>query len=1049
MALATRNLYLVLKARDEASRVLRGFGRELTRAGKLAQAENLRQRAAMALVRASEMELTGATAAEIEGQKHLARVLRQQATNLERAHRQTVRFANALHTAGSTLMTVGAGIAAVGAGSLAFLYSAVKVAAEYERQVRLTSTQVDGFSASLAELSAVGLRAAQDIAVPFETIQPALYNILSSTNANLQQAEVLLRGFAKTAVAGQVSIEDAAKGTIPILNSFNIPLEKVNDVLDIQFQLVRKGVGTYDDFSKVFGRVVPSATRAGQSFETVAAMLAYLTRNGLSAANASSSAARALDALSHPTAVKNMEQLGIAVRNAKGEFLPLEKVLENVRTHLNKLPNADRVAALTQVFKGAGGTIQARRFLEQVLLRPGELEEFIGFLGDMKDASGQFEAAYGQMSQSVAAQSELLRNKWKVLQETVGQFAIPIFLKMISTLQGILDWFNKLDPVTKKWLTQILAVVGVLGVVGGLILVVVGGLASMFAAIMTAGTAFFFLVGGIAALILILGGLTAAFLTAYQKSENFRNGIRAAHDQVVKLYNEAILPTAIAIKAAWDKYVVPALSRAWELIEQKVIPAYTKFSDMVFNKIIPAVKEVANWLKSGLGTAFKFIGWVITNVLVPAFEWILQYYHDHKESVDKVISALVYFGKWVAKIGLIIGAVFGVAIIGPIIAIILGFVAAIVGVGIAITSIIDGVTWLVQWIGTNVPKAWEYLVEKTKSAWHAIQDFFVGVWEGIANFFVGIWNKIVAFFTGAMDMVAKVWDYFWTTKIGGLVKAILNLVVAIVELAVTTISLAFAWLWHMVSTGWAFLWDYVSSKVSAVWTVVIAFLTAAWATIVEVATTVWGAVAKFFSDLWDKVSKAFTDKWHAILAFLAGAWFVIKTLAGAAWGAVWSVIGGWVNKVWDTVTGVWNKIKEFFGNAKSWLLEAGKNLIQGLIDGITNKINDVTDIIKDITKRVKDFFPHSPAKRGPLSGKGGMFYAGQTMVKQLHQGLASMNPALDAGASAAAMAGANSVVAAAPSAGRGDINQTFHITTQEISPRRHSAELGFALAGRL
>ena len=1049
MALATRNLYLVLKARDEASRVLRGFGRELTRAGKLAQAENLRQRAAQATLLASQMQLTGATAAEVQGQEQFARSLRTSAAQLERSHRQTVRLANAMHTVGSTLMTVGAGIAAIGAGSLAFLYSSVKVAQEYERQVRLTSTQVDGFSASLEQLSAVGLRAAQDIAVPFEEIQPALYNILSSTNANLQQAEVLLRGFAKTAVAGQVSIEAAAKGTIPILNAFNIPLERVNDILDIQFQLVRKGVGTYDEFSKVFGRVVPSATRAGQSFETVAAMLAYLTRNGLSAANASSSAARALDALSHPTAVKNMEQLGIAVRNAKGEFLPLEVVLRNVRDHLDKLPNADRVAALVDIFKGAGGTIQARRFLEQVLLRPGELEEFIGFLGDMRNASGQFENAYDSMSQTVAAQTELLRNKWKVLQESVGKFAIPIFLKLIGVFSGILDWFNKLDPATKKWITQIFAVVGVLGIVGGLILAVIGALASIFAAIMTAGAAFFYLIGGVIALIAVLGGLTAAFLTAWHKSENFRNAIGAMHDQLVKLYQEAVLPTAQAIKSAWDKYVAPALARAWELLDKKILPSYSKLSEVIFSKVLPAVKEITGWIKSGLAEAFKFVGWAIDHVFIPALEWVLKYYREHKESVDKVISALVWLGKWAAKLGLILTGALGVAVIGPIIAIILGFVAAIIGVGIAISAIVSGITWLVKWIGTNVPKAWDYLVTKTKSAWHAIQDFFVGVWQGIADFFVGIWNKIVGFFTGVMDTVAKTWDYFWKTKIGGLVKAVLDLVVALVNLALTTISLAFTWFWHMITTGWNFLWDYVSNKVSAAWTVIMAFLAAAWATIVAVAKTVWGAVADFFTFIWDKVSGEFISKWGMILAFLAGVWFVIKTLANAAWGAVWSVIGGWVTKVWDTVTGIWNKIKDFFGNAKTWLLEAGKNLIQGLIDGITNKIHEVTDVINEITRRVKDFFPHSPAKRGPLAGRGGMFYAGQTMVKQLQAGLASMSPALEAGAAGTATAGASALATGAPTAGRGDVHQTFNITTQEISPRRHSAELGFALAGRL
>jgi TP901 family phage tail tape measure protein len=1049
MALATRNLYLVLKARDEASRVLRGFGRELSRAGKLAQAENLRNRAAMAMLRASEMELTGATTAEIEAQKHLARTLRTQAQELERSHRQAVRLSNALHTVGSTLMTVGAGIAVAGAAGLAFLYSSVKVAQDYERQVRLTATQVDNFTASLDDLSAVGLRVAQNVAVPFEEIQPALYNILSSTNANLEQAEILLTGFAKTAVAGQVSIEDAARGTISIMNAFNIPLERVNDILDIQFQLVRKGVGTYEEFSKVFGRVVPSATRAHQSFATVAAMLAYLTRNGLSAAMASSAAARALDAMSHPTAIKNMEQLGIKVRDAAGNFLPLEQSLINVRKYLETLPTSGRVAALAEIFKGAGGTIQARRFLEQVLLRPGELEEFIGFLGDMNNASGAFEQAYGQMSNSVAAQSELLRNKWKVLQESVGKIVLPAFLGFIKGLQHILDWFNNLTPGAKKFVTMFILVGGAVGVVGGLVLLLLGALAGLFAAVMAAGASFFYLLGAVLLIVGAIGAFGAGLAIAIAKSKGFRDMLGSIRDRAMEMWNDAILPAALGIKNAFEKNILPPARKLWEVLDQQILPAWTRFYDALMTQVIPAVKEVASWVKDKLAFAFAFIGAIIKSVVIPALEFLAKYYKEHKETIDQIIGALIWFGKQLAKVAAIAIGIFAVAFGGPVIAIIAAFIGAILLIGAAVVGAVEGIKKLVNWVTENVPKAWSAVVEFTKSIWHSVEDFFVSLWGSIVGFFVGAWTKIVAAFQTAQDFIAARWNEFWNTKIGGLLKAVWGLILAIINLAWVSIQFVFLWGQRIITDAWNTTWNAVKTAVMAVWNFIFPYLKGIWDAIVSAFTTSWNAFVAGFMLVWSLVKNAAVTTWNALWGFLVMIWEAIRSAAVTSWNALYAAVKTPLTKAWELVVSIWNKIKDVFSGGGSWLFDAGKRLIQGLIDGITSMVNKVTDKINEIAKKIRDHFPFSPAKIGPLSGKGNLFNAGKNMVKQLQDGMNAMQPELAMSASGVA-GGARGAVLNSQQSGTGGapVQQVFNITTQEISPRRHAAQLGMALAGR-
>jgi TP901 family phage tail tape measure protein len=1050
MALATRNLYLVLKARDEASRVIRGFGRELTRAGRLAQAESLRNRAGLAAERAAYLAASGASQHDIDQQNLLARTLRRQAQELERAHRNAIRFSNALHTVGATLVTVGSGMAIGGAVGLAFLVSSVGVAKEYARQVSLTATQVDNFKASLEEIGAVGLRVAKTIAIPFEDIQPALYDILSSTNANLQQAEILLAGFAKTAVAGQVSIQDAARGTIPILNAFNIPLEQVNRILDIQFQLVRKGVGTYADFSAVFGRVVPSATRAGQSFETVAAMLAYLTRNGLSAAMASSSAARALDAMSNPTATKNMEALGIKVRDVAGNFLPLEESLKNLQKYLMALPNSKRIAALVDIFKGAGGTIQARRFLDQILLKPGELNEYIGFLGDMQNANGTFEAAYSQMSNTVAAQTTLMRNKWKVLQEAVGRAVTPAFVVLLTWVNKILDAFNNLSPATQRIIAIGILLASMFGVIAGGILVVVGLLASVVAAVVAAGASFFYLLGGVIALIGGLSTLAVAFGVAWNKSSSFRNLIGQMQDALRKFWQETVIPTAIGIKQAWDQYIAPALSKLAAVLENDVIPAVAKVHSTFTNDLLPALKEIGNFLKGTFGEVFKFIGRVITTLVVPAIQYLSKLYADHKQTIDQLIGVLVWLSKWFLKIAIVVGVILLAAFVGPIIAAVVAFIAVIAATIAIIVAIIEGIKALVRWVGTEVPKAWNWLVEKTKKVWNAIAGFFVGLWDGIVGFFVGAWDKIVAKFNTVMAFLTGLWNYFWTTSIGGLVKAVFGLIVAIIELAIAAIQLVILVGLKIIVDAWNFTWNSVKNGALIVWGWIFPFLKDTWEKVLAGAKIIWGLISTFFMAHFNNTKALVIGVWNTIKDIVTGTWNGIKGGAIFIWNQIYDAVAGPTIRAKDKVVSVWNEVKAFFSDTGSWLFNAGKNLIQGLIDGITSMINKVTEKVEEITKKIKDFFPHSPAKVGPLSGRGGMFYAGQNIVKQLNSGMASQQAMLSASlASTAASAGSSSSsMLQSPMMQRGDVTQIFHINTQEINPRRHSAELGFLLEGR-
>jgi TP901 family phage tail tape measure protein len=560
-------------------------------------------------------------------------------------------------------------ITAAGIAGAVGLKKAVDAAVEYNREVSYTATQIDHFDGNLQKLGDIGIKVANQIAVPFDQLQPALYDIFSSIDVSVSQAGTMLRQFAKEAVAGQTTVQDAGRGTIAIMNGLHLPISDLNNVLDIQFELVKKGVGQFGDFAKVFGLIIPSAAKAGQNFQTVAAMLAFLTRNGLSASRAATSGARALDLFANPKFILNFSKLGGTVKDVHGNFLPLVDILGQLYDKTKQMGSVARAGFLKQLFTGAGGDIQAMRFITTAL-QPGQFEKFKGFLDDMAGASGQFEAAYGKMANTTAAKSQLLKNRWDAMKVSIGEALIPVFNKILDIIGKVVGWFNNLDPRIKNIISQFLAFATAAALVIGPLLGVIGIIASVASSLAALGLGLGEIIIIVVAVIAYIGELITIFTMAYAKSAAFRGII----SDLIKTFRQiwiVIVGFVKDVKSAFDQHLKPALDNLWNVINTKVLPAVRQLAAAFESRMVKNLKEILNDLRAVADRGFKILSWVIDNLLIPAINRATDFYNKHKKGIDQVIAALQWFGKWVAIIA-------GGAVLGALLAIIIAIVGSIV-----------------------------------------------------------------------------------------------------------------------------------------------------------------------------------------------------------------------------------------------------------------------------------------------------------------------------------------------------------------------------------
>lgn len=570
------------------------------------------------------------------------------------------RISKNMQQVSQTAIAMGFAMTAAGIGMIIGLGSAIKTAMEYERQVRLTATQVSNFSGNLNELADIGRRTARDIAVPFQDVQTTLYDIFSSIDVSVQDSEKFLRTFAKAAVAGQTELQAVSRGTIGIMNAFHLTTGDLNRILDIQFKLVQKGIGTYDEWADRFGKVSPSAMRAGQSIEMMAAALASATRFGIPAAQAATSVARVFDAFSNPKAAIGLKKLGVSVVDAKGNFREFNVVMDEFRTALAKVPGGEsgKIAAILDVFKGAGSTIEMRKFLQTLLLSSGGMEQFNAILGEVSNSAGSMDQAYGLMSNSVASKTQILKNQWSLLKESLGKALMPTFAKVVDWLSKLLDKFNKLDDKTKRIIAVVTGLSAIFLTVGGVLLLVVGGLTAIAAAFVVAGPAIAIVAGALLALVGGLGGIAAAFLAAYKNSENFRMIVDNIKTDLEELHTIGV-DFAKKFKAAFDENVMPPLRDLKKYIDDNVMPAFRTFRDELGDKIVKAVKDVADALEKQIKPAMESLGKTIDEKIKPAVKGLTEMWIAHRDEIMQVLGMIIQLVKWMAILGGYVAFVMG------------------------------------------------------------------------------------------------------------------------------------------------------------------------------------------------------------------------------------------------------------------------------------------------------------------------------------------------------------------------------------------------------
>lgn len=315
-----------------------------------------------------------------------------------------------------------------------------------------------------------------------------------------------------------------------------------------------------------------------------------------------------------------------------------------------------------------------------------------------------------------------------------------------------------------------------------------------------------------------------------------------------------------------------------------------------------------------------------------------------------------------------------------------------------ITAVVAALTWFFTQTETG------------KQLWNSFATWFTGIWNQISTACQPALQAIGTFITQTMSQIQQIWQTGWTlittilqnawNTIGPIIMTALTAIITGIQTFITTITpllqagiqniqTIFQTATTIISTVWNGLWNTISTVVQGAWTIITTIIntaltviqgiiqlalavvngnwSAAWSAIQGIASAVWGGIQGVVSAGVGMVSGVVSAACSTIRSVWAALWNGVRSIVSSVWGGIVGTVSNMVGRVGSVVSGIGGTVRSAVSGAGSWLVDAGRNIIQGLINGITGMVgslySSITNALSGLVDKAKNALGiHSPSR---------------------------------------------------------------------------------------
>lgn len=658
----------------------------------------------------------------------------------QRMGRDIQRIGDGFSSVGESMLPIAAGITAIGAaGGRAFI--------DFDSIITGAAAKA---GATAEEMEMMRQKASQFGAdFPISATQAAEgMDRLAAAGYDANQVVGVMPSVITAAVA---SGEDLATTSDVVSNALNIWNLKQGDIAQnamrvadvVQMASNKSSLGMADFGLAMQYAGAPAAT-LNVSIEQLATAMAIMKNNGIEASTIGTSLRSVFSRLSEPPkpAAEAIEALGLQVKDASGNFLGLQPIVEQLRGKILNLSNTEQVAYA----KALAGEEAYSGLLALVKTAP---EEYQALQNAMDSATGSSQAQFEVMKGTLKNSIDGMLGSLESLAINFGSVLTPQIKAVTDSIGSFADMINELTPETKLLIGNIL--MGIVAFTGfmlatGKVISIGGGIVKLYGdigraamggsiqnkalqfAVLNTANAFKTLRTMIIAVKSAMTIETVAIATASGLSK-----ISDAIKMVVSASRAFIFsPLGIALMAIagiafliyqnWET-VGPFLIGLWNQIKTALLSAWAAIQPAVislmasFGRLREAVANAINAVSTALQPAFNAVNMVISAVL------------SFGGSISSFLMPILQMLAMLLGGALVTALIIAANVIANNIVIAINIAASVIT---GFLGVLDGIiTFLTGVFTGNWAMAWQGIVKVFESIFTTITNIIDSVLNGI------------------------------------------------------------------------------------------------------------------------------------------------------------------------------------------------------------------------------------------------------------------------------------------------------------------------------
>ena len=378
----------------------------------------------------------------------------------------------------------------------------------------------------------------------------------------------------------------------------------------------------------------------------------------------------------------------------------------------------------------------------------------------------------------------------------------------------------------------------------------------------------------------------------------------------VGLAISGVIASVVALKVAIDKNIGGLGDKF-----KKIVESIKDFVSKIKSAFEDAKKVFAtDGLGAGITTFISQLTGVSTSKIEPIINTIIDIFNGLKETISTVFSAIC--------------------------SIVSGFIGVIGNVASYIKENWGSVSGVFEKVGNAIKFVFDFIL---KPAF----DMVMGIVNTVSSWFKEHWTEIENVIKKVVDTIKMLFD--------NVLKPAFTVASAVIGVAIRAIIEVIKFITPALEPVLSFILGGINIVVSVI------------QGLVSVVSWVVNAIISSFTYLWNTVSNIFSTG----ISIIQGIFSAFSALFRGDWDALGQALIG----VWETIkTGVSNAcqsllnwIDSTFGGLGSKMLQFGKDMIQGLINGVSSMVSKAVDAVKNVGSKMMSGIKgllgiHSPSR---------------------------------------------------------------------------------------